>query len=89
MDNKTFNAQYKKAAQMGDFARTLNLFVVDDDTALAALQVLHERINQLAKPDSCQQWLWFLSNDLADLIEETTSHWKSSAPPWEGVEMRE
>lgn len=83
MNTKTFNTQYRNAQKRSAFADTINAFVVDDETALSALQSLHERLQTLAEPSSCPQWLWFLTNDLCDLLSDAAEYWKKPGPPWE------
>ncbi len=87
MSEEDFNKQYDAAQIRGEFARAVNKFVVDDKTALAALQELHERYQILSAPHTCPQRLYFLSNDVRDLLNSAHEYYERD--PFEDAELED
>lgn len=78
MDDQEFNRQYDAAQVRGEFAQAVKKFVVDDNTALAALQELHEELQTLSKPENCPRRLYYLTNDLRDLLNYAHEYYQDS-----------
>jgi hypothetical protein len=87
MNEEEFNRQYNAAQTRGEFAQAVKKFVVDDKTALAALQELHERYQTLSAPHTCPQRLYFLSNDVRDLLNSAHEYYESD--PFEDAEFED
>jgi hypothetical protein len=87
MTDQEFNKQYDAAKIRGEFAQAVNKFVVDDLTALAALQELHERLQTFAGRHTCPQRLYYLTCDVRDLLNDADEYYKTD--PLEGAEFED
>lgn len=89
MTDEEFNKQYDAAQPRSEFAQAVKKFVVDDKTALGALQELHERLQTLSAPHTCPMHLYFLSNDVGNLLDEADDYYRKGGAVMEGVEFKD
>jgi len=84
MSEEDFNKQYDAAQIRGEFAQAVKKFVVNDETALAALQELHERLQALTHDYNCPKRLYYLSEDVCALLNEADEYYKAKGDVFEG-----
>lgn len=89
MTDEEFDKQYEAAQPRGEFARAVKKYVVDDKTALGALQELHERLQTLSADHDCKKHLYFLSEDLCDLLNEADGYYKTAGVATEDLEFKD
>lgn len=82
MDEIIFNQQLNAAAKVSAFASVVDAFVTDDNSALESLRALHERIRTLSDDYHCPRRLYYLAEDLCDLLADTHEHWESTSLSW-------
>lgn len=85
MSDEEFDKQYDAATVRGEFAQAVKKFVVDDKTALAALQELHERLQAFAGRHDCPQRLYYLTYDVRELLNDADGYYKQD--PLEGAAL--
>lgn len=89
MSEEEFDKQYEAARIRGEFAQAVKKFVTDDKTALAALQELHERTQTLTADYNCSKPLYFLSEDLCELLGEADDYYKAAGIAAEDAEFED
>jgi hypothetical protein len=89
MSDEEFNKQYDAAQLRGEFAQAVRKYVTDAQTALGALQELHERLQTLASDYNCPKPLYFLSEDLCDLLNEADEYYKTGGIAAEEIEFKD
>jgi len=89
MTDQEFDKQYEAARIRGEFAQAVKKFVVDDKTALAALQELHERTQTLSADYDCKKALFYLNEDICDLLNEASDYYKMAGIATDDLEFKD
>jgi hypothetical protein len=89
MTEEEFNKQYDAARSRGEFAQAVRKYVTDAQTALGALQELHERLQMLSSDYNCPKPLYFLSEDLWDLLNEADDYYRTGGIEAEELEFKD
>lgn len=89
MTDEQFNNQYNAASIRGEFSRAVRKFVVDGDTALAALQELHERTQTLTANHDAKKPLYYLNEDICDLLNEADRYYKTAGIATEDLKFKD
>jgi hypothetical protein len=89
MSDEEFNKQYDAAQIRGEFALAVSKFVVDSETALAALQELHERTQALTSDHDAKKPLYYLNEDICDLLENAYEYYQTAAIATNDLEFKD
>jgi hypothetical protein len=89
MTDEEFSKQYAAAQPRGEFAQAVRKYVTDAQTALGALQELHERLQTLSADINCTKPLYFLSEDLRDLLNEADEYYRTGGIAMGEIEFKD
>jgi len=72
-----FDRQYGEGRQSAALKTAIDAFVVDDKTAFRALRILHERFAQLSYGEDCIMPMYYLAEDIRDMLDEEAEYYKT------------